>query len=74
MSKCICGKEGTFKIGTVTHHPKDTEIKIHNIPHEYCNFCGAIWYDILKVKPSKYIKYAYENGLSEIDYNTNLNE
>jgi YgiT-type zinc finger domain-containing protein len=72
LNPCICGKSGVFKIGTVTHTPNGIDIKIHNIPHYNCESCGSTWYDITKVKPSKYIKYAIENGLNEIDFNLNI--
>lgn len=68
---CVCGKEAKFKIGTIESHPLGKSIKIHNVPHHYCNDCGSFWYDI-NLKISSYAVYAFKNDMDEIDFNKQI--
>lgn len=70
MNPCLCGSNGTYRMGTILYTPSDVEIKVHNVPHYHCDDCGEIWYDC-EVSPSIFVIQAYKNGLNEIDLNDN---
>ncbi|MFP3391790.1 YgiT-type zinc finger domain-containing protein [Brevibacillus sp. SIMBA_040] len=68
VKACICGSIARYKTGTVAHYIGANRILLHNDPHYYCSFCKQITYDInLKITPL--LKFAYSNGLKEIDWN-----
>ncbi|KJS46187.1 YgiT-type zinc finger protein [Desulfosporosinus sp. BICA1-9] len=67
---CQCGGMAEYKVGTVKQKIGSRTILIHNVPHYFCISCGSIGYDS-GIKLTHILKQAYENNLSEVNYNSN---
>lgn len=66
-SICSCGRNSAFFVGARDFFIGTRKITVKNVPHFYCSYCDKASYSS-DVHVDEVLKYAYRNGLNEIDY------
>ncbi|PWK16492.1 YgiT-type zinc finger protein [Tumebacillus permanentifrigoris] len=70
---CACGGVMLYKVGTITRTIRNTEIRIHKVPHFDCTSCGELEFDLDTKIPTLTV-YAYQAEISEAVWSEDLLE